>query len=77
MPMILSYHPHIEVGNKKITGNLNDYYTNDEIWSRAQTQYLFKDIRDMLKSLPIELDGMGLLFLDSDIADEYSNKTAS
>lgn len=76
MPMILSYHPHIEVGNKKITGNLNDYYTDDEILTRAQSQYLFKDVGDILKSLPMELDGMGLLFLDSDIAD-YGNKTAS
>lgn len=53
-----------------ITGELNDYYTDDEIIEKAKDQYKVKDLKDILRALPMKLEGMGLLFLDSDIADD-------
>jgi hypothetical protein len=69
MQTILSYHPKISVGSKLITGNLNDYYTDDEILDSAKEQHEIKDLHHLLESLPMKLMGMGLLFIDSDIAD--------
>lgn len=71
MQTILSYHPKISVGSMIITGNLNDYYTDDEILESAKEQHEVKDFPELLASLPMKLTGMGLLFIDSDIADEY------
>lgn len=69
MQTILSYHPKISVGSQLITGNLNDFYTDDEILDSAKEQYEIKDLNHLLESLPMKLVGMGLLFIDSDIAD--------
>lgn len=69
MQTILSYHPKISVGSQLITGNLNDFYTDDEILDSAKDQYEIKDLNHLLESLPMKLVGMGLLFIDSDIAD--------
>lgn len=70
MHTILSYHPKISVGSQVITGNLNDYYSDSEILESAKEQHEITDFPHLLASLPMQLTGMGLLFIDSDIAGD-------
>ncbi len=66
MPAILSYHPSIEVENQTITGDLNDYYTDDEVIKAIIKQYKIKTVKEILPYLPIKLNGYGTLYLDTD-----------
>lgn len=71
MPLILAYHPAITVGSIIIKGNLDDYYTDDEILKACNVN----SFTDLVTKLPLDTP-IGLLYVgddsDSDNTGVYS-----
>lgn len=64
--LIQAYHPTIRVDSTVITGELNDYYTDQEILEEIRKHYNIKDFNDVLGLLPLRLDSIGYLCLADD-----------
>jgi hypothetical protein len=58
MPLILAYHPAITVGSIIIKGNLDDYYTDDEILKACNVN----SFTDLVPKLPLDTP-IGLLYV--------------
>lgn len=75
--VILAYHPTIVVDSTTITGELNDYYSDDEILDEIRKHYDVKDYRDVVTLLPLKLDSIGQLYLADDNQSSCQNNLPS